>query len=165
MILLSIPELSFLWAKWMVCQAFKGAFAAMVTLNPKLWVRQILSFSETSHQPFPALTILWQNRVNTDRNGCICCLLSHSPEYTWLCRPCHLKPSSAKSPSSADDVFDSTILSHFLLRRTIPMLNPLKWMEVEVGEGFLDAGFDKGVSPFSTKPHSSSCSHISPQAR
>lgn len=60
--------------------------------------------------------------------------------------------------------FDSTIHSHFLLRGTIPMLNPLKWMEVEVGEGLLDAGFGKDVFPLSTKPHSRSCSQISPEA-
>lgn len=112
-----------------------------------------------------ALTILWQNGVKIDRSGCICCLLSHSPEYTWLCRPCHLKASSAKSPFSVDDVFDSTILSHFLLRGTIPVLNPLKCVEVEFGEGFLDAGFDKGVFPLSTKPHTSSCYHIHAQAQ
>lgn len=48
-----VLELSFLWAKWTVCQAFKGAFLAIVTLNTKLQVGQILSFSETSHQPSP----------------------------------------------------------------------------------------------------------------
>lgn len=44
------------------------------------------------------------------------------------------------------------------------MLSPLKWVEVVVGEGFLDAVFGKGVFPLFTKLHSSLYSQISPEA-
>lgn len=37
------------------CQAFRGSFSAIVTLNTNLWMGQILSFSETSHQSSPDL--------------------------------------------------------------------------------------------------------------
>lgn len=63
-----------------------------------------------------------------------------------------------------DDGFVSIILSHFLLRGTILMLYPLKWMEVEFAEGFLHASFGKGVFTLFTKPHSVLYAAISPEA-
>lgn len=53
------------------------------------------------------------------------------------------------------------ILSQFLLKATISMLNPLKWMVDEGRENFSDACFSKGVFPSFAKPCSRWCSHVS----